>query len=210
MTDLKNKYEKQAYGLRILANGHRDIRALKKATGNASIHGNKVWKSSFLLMDYLSEFAPEKGARILEVGCGWGLSGIFCAKTLAAKVTSLDADKSVFPYLQLHAQINGVKVETWCNRYEKIRKLDLAEFDLVIAADVCFWDAMVDPLFKLVRRAQQVGTVRVVMADPGRPTFREMAQRCVDKFDAEYENWHLAAPYNTSGLILDALPYGQG
>lgn len=206
MSGVSKKYEKEAFGLTILGSGHKDIRALKKKTEDATIHGNKVWKSSFILMDYLTEMPPEEGARILEVGCGWGLSGVFCAKTFNADVTSLDADMSVFPYLQLHAELNGVSVKTWCNKYEQISQKDLAEFDLVIAADVCFWDSMVDPLYNLIARAQQLGGVRVVMADPGRPTFREMAERCVDSFDVEYENWHLTPPHNTSGLILDVYP----
>ncbi|WNO07712.1 class I SAM-dependent methyltransferase [Teredinibacter sp. KSP-S5-2] len=204
MSDIPmNKYERSAFGLRILQNGHTDIRRLRRQTDSPKIHGNKVWKSSFLLMDYLNEFPPEAGCKILEVGCGWGLSGIYCAKQFQAQVTALDADSSVFPFLQHHAEINGVEVETWKCRYEKVRKQDLAEFDMVIGADICFWDSMVNPLYNLVRRAYQVGHVRVVLTDPGRPTFREMAERSVDNLEAVYENWAVPAPYNASGIVLD-------
>jgi cyclopropane fatty-acyl-phospholipid synthase-like methyltransferase len=47
---------------------------------------------------------------VLELGCGWGLVGIACAKTFQAQVTGLDADAAVFPYLQLHAARNGVRL----------------------------------------------------------------------------------------------------
>lgn len=196
-------HERQAFGLRILKNSHKEIRRLRNQTGYPSIHGNKFWKSTYIVMDYLREFPPAKGSRILEIGCGWGLAGIFCAKEFDAEVTGLDADETVFPYLQLHAELNGVAVDTWRCRYERVTKADLAEFDMVIGADICFWDEMVKPLFNLTRRAAQVGGVRVVMTDPGRPTFREMAENCTEKLGAEYEDWAVPHPHNASGLVLD-------
>ena len=198
----KSELQRQAYGLTILKNSHPEIRRIRRETGYPTIHGNKFWKSTFLLMDYLSEFPPEDGARILEIGCGWGLGGVYCAKTFGARVTSLDADETVFPYLLHHAELNGVEVTPWKNRYEKVRKVDLEEFDLVIAADICFWDSMSKLLFNLVNRAVQADT-RVVMTDPGRPPFREMAEKCVVKFGALYDDWAAPHPYNASGLVLD-------
>lgn len=198
-----DKWERYAFDLRILKNSHPDIRSLRKQAGDApSIHGNKFWKSTFLLMDYLSEFPPNEKAKILEIGCGWGLAGIYCAKEFGAQVTSLDADDAVFPYLEHHAKINNTEVKTWKCRYEKVRKEDLATFDLVIGADICFWDSMVKPLYNLTKRAHSVNT-RVVMTDPGRPTFRDMAERAVDKLDAQYDNWMTPHPYNASGIVLD-------
>jgi len=214
-----SKSERQAFGLRILNNSNKDIKRLRKETGMPNIHGNKFWKSSLLLMDYLSAYPPEnirdnstkktgkkRPIRVLEVGCGWGLAAIFCAKEFGATVTGLDADETVFPYFVHHAEINGVEVETWQCRYEKVRKLDLEAFDIVIAADICFWDEMVSPLYKLVRRAQQAGGVRVVITDPGRPTFTEMAERCVDKLGAFLEPWSAPHPHNMSGWVLDLDP----
>ena len=197
-----NNLLRHGYGLTILKNSHPDIRKLRRETGYPTIHGNKFWKSTFLLMDYLSEFPPEEGARILEIGCGWGLAGIYAAKTFGAQVTSLDADDKVFPYLLHHATLNGVSVTPWKARYEQVTKSHLAEFDLLIAADVCFWDAMTKPLFNLARRATQMDT-RVVMTDPGRPPFREMAEMCADKLGALYDDWSVPHPYNATGLVLD-------
>jgi len=193
----------QAYGLTILRNAHKDIRRLRRQTGSATLHGNKFWKSTFVLMDYLKELDLPKGVRILEVGCGWGLGGIYCAKAFDAQVTALDADPSVFEYLRHHADINGVEVDTWHSRFEKVTKAHLGEYDLVIAADVCFWNEIVDPLFNLIRRARQAGVAHVVVTDPGRPTFRALAERCLDKLGAEYTDWVVPAPHNSWGLVLD-------
>lgn len=186
----------------ILKNNHPDIRKLRNQTGMPSIHGNKFWKSTFLLMDYLKENPPKKRAKILEIGCGWGLAGIFCAKEFKADVTSLDADDTVFPYLEHHAEINGVKANTWKCRYENVRKQDLENFDLMIGADICFWDSMVKPLYNLTKRARDSG-VRTVMTDPGRPTFRELSERASDKLEAVYDNWITPHPNNATGLVLD-------
>ena len=206
MTFKDRANSREAFGLTILKNNHRDIRRLRQETGAAEIHGNKFWKSSFLLMDYLLETRSGKQLQVLEIGCGWGLGGIFCAKRFAARVTALDADASVFPYLLHHAGINEVEVNTWRCRYEKVTRADLSRFDMVIGADICFWDSMVDPLFNLIRRARQAGVARVVLSDPGRPTFRAVAERCVDKLAADYQLWHVPAPHNTSGLVLEINP----
>jgi len=198
-----NKDEFEAFGLKIHKNNHSAMRRIKKEVGPPSIHGNKFWKSTFLLMDYLEEYPIAKGSRVLDVGCGFGLGGIFCAKTFDAKLTSLDADDTVFPYLEHHADLNGVTVQTWRSRYENIRKADLAKFDVLIGADICFWDSMSSALFNLCRRASQVGGIRIVFTDPGRPPFREMAERACEKLNAEYVDWHVRHPHNTSGLVLD-------
>ena len=200
------KYEKDLFGLTVLQNSHPDIRKLRRETGTPSIHGNKFWKATLLLIDYLRETPPVEGSKVLELGCGWGLGGIYCAKAFACDVTSLDADSTVFPYLLHHAQLNGVSVKPWKKRYEQVAKMHLAEFDLVIAADICFWDEMTTPLFNLLRRAHQVGNIRVVMTDPGREPFRNMAELCSEKLGAMYDNWHTAPPHASSGLVLDLAP----
>ncbi|VUD48144.1 Ubiquinone biosynthesis O-methyltransferase [Thalassocella blandensis] len=199
----KKTDQREAFGLTILKNGHPDVKKLRSDTGMPSIHGNKFWKATYLLIDYLNEFPPsKKKPKILEIGCGWGLGGIYCAKNFNAKVTSLDADEKVFPYLDLHAKLNGVKSKTWKNRYEKIRVEDLQEFDMMIAADVCFWDEMTKPLFNLVKRAHKAG-VRTVMTDPGRPPFRDMAEKSIEKFGGAYVDWTVPHPHNASGIVLD-------
>lgn len=196
-------HKTSAFGLSILKNAHPEMRKIRREHGSPNIHGNKFWKSSYLLMDYLREFPPKKGARVLEVGCGYGLAGLFCAKEFEAALSSLDADENVFPYVELHAELNGLATSTWKCRYERVRVSDLQRFDLVIGADICFWDSMSDALFNLTRRALKAGDTRVVFTDPGRPPFRSMAEKAVEKFGAEYTDWFVSHPHNASGLVLD-------
>ena len=103
--------QRTAFGLKILNSNHKEIRRLKRAGYIADIHGNKFWNSSFLIMDYLKKHPLKKNLKVLEIGCGWGLLGIYCARQFDAQVTGIDADENVLPYMQLHAEQNGVCIE---------------------------------------------------------------------------------------------------
>ncbi|HEY8568841.1 class I SAM-dependent methyltransferase [Microbulbifer sp.] len=199
-----NSLSRQMFGLTVRKNAHPDMRRLRREAGDASLHGNKFWKSSCLTMDYLTKNPLIKGARVLDLGCGWGLGGIFCAKAFDAKVTSLDADSSVFPFAQYHAELNGVEIQTWHCRYEKVTEAALKEFDAVIGTDICFWDKLEAPLFNLTRRALRAGVDRIVLVDPGRPPFRQLAERAVEKLDAGYFEWQTQRPIKAKGCILHA------
>ncbi|MFC6631890.1 class I SAM-dependent methyltransferase [Microbulbifer taiwanensis] len=197
---------RRLFGLTVRQNAHPDMRRLRRETGDASLHGNKFWKSSCLMMDYLKRHPLKKGARVLDLGCGWGLGGIFCAVQFDAKVTGLDADPSVFPFLHYHAELNGVSVDTWRCYYERVTKADLAGFDALIGTDICFWDKLENPLYNLTRRALQSGVKRVVLADPGRTPFVRLAVRAHEKLGAEFLNWQVTRPMKASGCIMDAAP----
>jgi predicted nicotinamide N-methyase len=196
-------HNRDVFGLIILKNSHPDIRRLKREHKSTAIHGNKFWKSTNIMIDYLNVEPPEIGWRILEIGCGWGIAGIYCAKHFQASVTSLDADLAVFPFLHHHAQLNDVTVSTLNAPYEELTVAALSQFDMVIGSDICFWDEMDDLLFNLISRIHKAGVHRVVITDPGRPPFLQMAERCCKKFDAIYDNWSVPHPNNTSGMILD-------
>ena len=105
--------------------GHKSIRAVRRAGHEPSIHGTKLWKSSCLIIDYLKKHPPKRRKRVLDAGCGWGITGIWCAKEWGSKVVSMDADPAVFPYLNAVAELNGVSTESWVQRFEKVRKKDL-------------------------------------------------------------------------------------
>ncbi|WP_370978544.1 methyltransferase [Agaribacterium sp. ZY112] len=195
-------HEYSAFDLTICKNSHPDIRRLRKEHGAPEIHGNKLWKASFLLMDYLQEFPLEPGMRVLELGCGYGLAGIMCAKQFGADVVALDADQSVLPYTELHAELNGVDISTYHGRYESVRAADFESFDLIIGADICFWDEMSALLYNLIKRSQRNGPTAVLLADPGRSPFREMADKASEKLGAEYFDWHVNHPWNVSGVLL--------
>jgi predicted nicotinamide N-methyase len=194
--------EYRFHGVKMLTASHPHIRRVKRSDAQPSIHGNKLWKSSFLLIDYLKKNPPQHSATVMDAGCGWGMSGIYCARAFNSKVTSVDADKDVFPYLQANAEANGVTVNTLHSRFEKISTRQLQQIDLLVAADVCFWDDLVNPVFNLVKRAVNAGVKKIIIADPERSPFLAVAARCEQKFHAETLRWTTRRPVNASGKLL--------
>jgi predicted nicotinamide N-methyase len=194
--------ERHAFGLTILAPSHPEVRRLQQTAARPSLHGQKVWPTSFVLLDYLQQRGVAPQTRVLELGCGWGLVGIACAKTFQAHVTGLDADAAVFPYLQLHAQRNGVHIATRQGTFADLAPQELAAFELIVGADICFWEDLVDPLYRLVRHGVAVGVAEILVADPGRPPFDELCARCLQHGDAEVLAWATTTPVKESGRIL--------
>ncbi|MCH7743027.1 MAG: class I SAM-dependent methyltransferase [Proteobacteria bacterium] len=194
---------RRAYGLRILNANHKDIRRLKRDGHQAELHGNKFWNSSFLIMDYLKRNPLKKKTRVLEIGCGWGLLGLYCAKTFGCKVSGIDADKNVLPFLQLHADVNGVSMHAEKKSFHQLTVDYLSHFDLILGADICYWDEMIDVLMNLIARSKRAGVKKVIIADPCRPPFNDLAVRCQDKYEqVEVKEKFLSRPVNSSGEIL--------
>ena len=193
--------QRDAYGVTLLKSNHSRIRALKKEH-EPDIHGDKIWNSSFLIMDYLERQGIREGSKVMEVGCGWGLLGIYCAKKWGAEVVGVDADSKVFPYLHLHAEVNEVTIQTRAARFENMRKSHLEGTSLMLGGDICFWDEMIDPLSKLVNRAMKAGVDQVIIADPGRPPFDEVCARAEKKWGAEIKQWEVTKPSKSQGWLL--------
>jgi len=194
--------ERHAYGLTILQPSHPEVRRLQQDAARPTLHGHKVWPTSFVLLDYLHQRGIPPQTRVLDLGCGWGLVGIACAKTFQAQVTALDADAAVFPYLQLHAVRNGVHLATRQGTFADLTPQDLAGFELIVGADICFWEDLVEPLYQLVRHGVAAGVAEILVADPSRPPFDELCARCVPQGDAEVFTWTMTTPVVETGRIL--------
>ena len=194
---------RQAYGITVLKAADPRIRKLKKDY-TPFIHGNKFWNSSWCVMDFLARQGLPQEANVLEIGCGWGLAGMYCAKNHSANVLGMDADSAVFPYLKLHAEINDVEVGTWRCKFEKVKKKDLKGTNLIIGADICFWDEMVDPVYKLIKKAMKVGVGQVIVADPGRPPFHALSEKVVKKMGGEVKEWEVDEEIKAEAYLLIA------
>lgn len=189
-------------GIKALQSRHPAIRRLKRQQQGHSAHGNKVWRSSFVLMDYLTTYPPTASSRILDVGCGWGLTGIFLAQQYSANVTGIDIDPNVEPFLQLHASINKCSIVFQARGFETLTQADLSTYDSIIAADICFWDEMVRPLIDFIHLATESGVKKITIADPGRPPFWELAEYCTQSLGAEIVTRRIYQPWKTEKFIL--------
>ena len=181
---------------------HPAIRRVRRQGNKPTIHGNKLWKSSCLLIDYLGKHPPAHTASVIDVGCGWGIGGIWCAKTFGSKVTSMDADDSVFPYLDAVAELNGVHTDHLVSRFEKLTTRQLSRYDMLIAADICFWDELIEPVEAMIDRAVRAGVKHILVSDPERSPFLEVAQRCQQNYGAELFDWRTRGSIEARGAIL--------
>ena len=193
------------YGIFLLNHKHKLIRALKKRY-QPMVHGHKTWGSSFLVMDYLTHTGVKKGTRTLELGCGWGSLSVFCADRFTADVTAVDLDPAVFPYVEVFAEINDVKVDTRKADFTKLKSADLGQHGLIVGSDICFWDSLVAPLARLVNRAIKGGTERIVISDPGRPTFYEFCDTVAKRHKVELQEWYAIEPERFEGEIVEIRP----
>lgn len=189
-------------GVDMPTSSHPAVRKVKRRGNYPSIHGDKLWKSSLLLVDYLKRNPPEHCGRVIDVGCGWGFAGIWCARQFGSEVTSVDADPDVFPFLDVVAELNGVTTTPRVSRFQQLKTRQLAEFDMLIAADICFWDELVKPVTNLVNRAVKAGVKHILIADPERPTFHDMAERCAKRHCAELVEWSVRRGVSADGAIM--------
>ncbi len=203
----KARESRTAFGLEILNSNHPEVRKLKRDGNWPYIHGHKFWNSSVLIMSELKRSPLPRGSRVLEIGCGWGLLGIYCAKNFDARVTGVDADRNVFPFLDLHARRNGVDIETEVKRFERLTVDRLRDFDVILGADICFWDELTPILFNLIRRAGKAGVKQVIIGDPSRSPFTALANRCNEVYrNARVVSRSLTKPVRATGELLIVRP----
>lgn len=189
------------YGVRVFRSRHDSIRELKRIH-RPSLHGFRIWPSSWLLIDYFKRCVLARDSRILDIGCGWGLAGIYCAKNHSSIVTCADSDSAVFPYVRLHAKINNVEITTMETGFEDLSVKQMKSYEIMIGADICFWDEMVEVLKHLILRALESGMKTVVLADPGRPPFEALGRYFINKGMGKIMNWDVIRPHRIQGRIL--------
>jgi predicted nicotinamide N-methyase len=189
-------------GVKIYPPKHKRVQKLLSDANAPEIHGDKVWFSTYFIMDHLEENPPEPKTRILDIGCGWGALSIYCVKKFQAKVTGVDADKYVFPLLELHAKLNNVNVSSKVSKYEDLKPAFLEKQELIVGGDICFWDELVEPLHTLIKNALDAGVEKIVIADPGRPPFLRLARRCRRLYKGKLKSVKVTKPKKHEGYLL--------
>ena len=188
-------------GLHVPYARHPAVRKLKRQGHLPSIHGTKLLGASHILIDFLSKDLADPPRSIIDVGCGWGLAGIWCAKTYGAEVAAVDADPSVMPFLQLVADLNESTITSVVARFEDLQEDLLAATDWLIAADICFWDELIEPVTNMIARAIESGTKRIIIADPQRAPFLCVAETILQEYGGELIEWRTDNT-RTAGALL--------
>lgn len=123
-------------------------------------------------------------------------------KKYGAQVTGVDIDPKVFPYLRLHAEINDVPMTTMLKGFDELTRNHLRNVDVMIGADICFWDNMVSPLEDLIGRALDMGVKLVLIADPGRSSFDKFSENLVKNRSGDMWDRTVEHPYSFKGKVM--------
>ncbi|MCW3038951.1 MAG: Methyltransferase type 12 [Solirubrobacterales bacterium] len=146
----------------------------------------ELWPSASTLAERLLDRELD-GVRVLELGCGLGVSGLVAARR-GARVTATDWAPDALALLARNAEVNGVELE--------LRRLDwfapgdawpegLPEpWPLVIAADVLYESRHVPAVLALLDRVVAPGG-EAWIADPGRPPARTFLREAATVWRAD-------------------------
>ncbi len=192
-----------AYGMYLLKSTHPIIRKMHK-TIRPSLFGQRAWGSSFLLIDYLSEHPLTEDCKLLELGCGWGVVSVYAASQLGIKATGMDIDDKVFPYMDTLAATNDCRVKSLHASFAELNDKQLSKFNVLVGADVCFWESLITDLVELFKRAQAAGVQQIIISDPGRSTFAQLCDRCESLWPDAFQHyyWYALEPKRFEGQIF--------
>ncbi|MBT4761484.1 MAG: class I SAM-dependent methyltransferase [Bdellovibrionaceae bacterium] len=174
---------KQIHDFKYYTGAHPEVKNCFKKEGRPTEFGNKVWATSLVLLNHLEEQKSDlSNLRVLEIGCGWGLLGVYLAKQFHCQVTCTDFDESVLPIVQLHAKLNTVTVKTKKAAFSEIDIEYLKNFDLIVGAEVCYSEEVAVDVYHLIDRAKKANIKQIFIADPGRPGFLDCYEYCKNKY----------------------------
>lgn len=198
----KEDHMQFAYGLYFLKPSHPLIRKMRKHI-RPSLFGQRTWGSSFLAIDYLLAHPLPEASRVLELGCGWAPIAVHCA-TANHKATGMDIDDLVFPYMDVLATTNDVKVKALHMGFAELSEKQLGKFDVLVGADICFWEDLVAEHIALFERAKRAGVKEIIITDPGRSTFAKLCDQCEARWgDAfSHHHWYALEPNRYEGQVL--------
>jgi len=124
-----------------------------------------IWPSSMVLAHYISTFETQ-GKRILEIGCGMGLSSLLLNKQ-KADITATDYHPEANHFLQRNAALNSDKEIA----FERTNWIDASDklgcFDLIIGSDLLYEDNHIKELAKFIENHSN-DSCEVILVDPGR------------------------------------------
>jgi predicted nicotinamide N-methyase len=125
----------------------------------------QAWPAGQALAEAMSGW-PVAGKRILEIGCGLGLSSLVLQRR-GADITASDHHPLAGEFLAHNAALNGLPAIAYRDLQWATAGPGPGYFDLIIGADVLYERGHVALLSRLVQRHARPAC-EVVIADPGR------------------------------------------
>lgn len=124
-----------------------------------------VWPSSMVLAHFINGY-DTKSKRVLEVGCGIGLSSLLLNKQ-KVDITATDYHPEVHNFLNRNTLLNGDKEIEFVRTGWADKKNSLGTFDLIIGSDLLYEDAHIEQLSGFIQAHSEMAC-EVIIVDPGR------------------------------------------
>ncbi len=200
-------------GINIVKPNHPSVHALQEKGFRPKNFGCRVWPGSYLMMHYLRLNPLPTGARVLELGAGWGVLTTYVSRHFQACATALDIDTQVLPYQKLIADRNNINITSIASGLEEISPTDINQFDYILGADICYNATMKSHIKRLIRFG--CGTYndnqhpphkekRFLISDTGRKPFTELSTELAESFpQLRVTNLKIDLPTKTQGYVLE-------
>jgi predicted nicotinamide N-methyase len=124
-----------------------------------------VWPSGIVLANHLFRF-DTTDKRILEVGCGIGLTSLLL-NHLQADITATDYHPEAEAFLRYNARLNADSLVPFVRTGWGDAKTDLGEFDLIVGSDLLYEDEHSELLANFIVQHCKP-TAEIIVVDPGR------------------------------------------
>lgn len=138
----------------------------------------QVWPSGRVLAEAMCTFEVA-GKRILEIGCGLGLSSLVLQRR-EADITASDLHPLAKSFLAHNARLNQLPELVYRDLDWAIPDHELGRFDLVIGSDILYERRHIEQLAFMLKR-HALASAEIVFTDPGRgnsaPFTRALAEQ---------------------------------
>lgn len=124
-----------------------------------------IWPSSMVLAHFINDY-DINSKRVLEVGCGIGLSSLLLNKQ-NVNITATDYHPEVHKFLNRNSLLNGDKDIEFLRTNWTDGDDSLKLFDLIIGSDLLYEDAHIEQLSGFIS-AHSRPSCEVIIVDPGR------------------------------------------
>ena len=127
---MEHYYSEQQKSLLSLKKIRQRIRGkeFEFCTASGIFSKEKIDRGTLILAENI---AVAKNSKVLDMGCGIGILGIFAAKLFDADVVMSDINKRAVMLARKNAELNNVKAQVYQgNLYEKISQND---FDIILS-----------------------------------------------------------------------------
>lgn len=143
----------------------------------------KIWEASIVLSEYLSSADMVKGASILELGAGMGLTGMVLG-AMGNSVTLTDYNDHSLALLKRNAVHNKLQ-------NIMIKKLDWLNpgtnktYDIILGTELIYKEEFIDPVLDLLKRFLKPDGTVFIAHDLNRSTMVEFITRADNNFQIQ-------------------------